>query len=238
MWAVRVSLGHSDLQSEWTRILGACERFVLYEHEADEEINRSHVHCLVVNPSISDETMKNWIGRHRGKGNTFWSFKTTYKPKKTEAEIPVNLNFITYMSKGTYSPLVVKGFTAEEIEQYRVAWVNYPTHSSVKADNDDKKNTITMYHMAREVHESFRYKKNKVPIQTLIDPTEYQDNDPGYTDPAEPYREYIKRAIHVHHKYEKAFCSFSLEKVVQTAFSMRAENRESLVDKMCKKFYD
>jgi len=237
MWAVRVSLDYVSLGSEVvTKIAAACERLVIYEHEADEEINRTHTHWLVVNPTVTDETIKNWIGRHKGKGNSFWSFKTTYTVKGVE--YPVDFKFITYMSKGVLHPQFVKGFTEEQIEEYRKAWIDYPSRSPVNTEHEDAKNTVTMYTMAREVHESFRYKKTKISVQQLIDPDEYQDTADGYTDPAEPYREYCKRAIQIHHKYQKGFCSYSLEKVVQTAFAMRKDNRDTLVEKMCKKFYD
>lgn len=238
MWAVRVSMDYASFSAELlTKIAAACDRLVIYEHESDEEINRTHVHMLVDNPTVTQETFKNWIGRDRGKGNSFWSFKTVYSVKKGNDEIPVDLKFITYMSKGTLQPKYVKALTEEEIEQYRAAWINYPSRSAATADNDDKKPTITMYHMAREVHDSFHYRKEKKLHQLTLEGTFEVDNT-GYIDPAEPYREYCKRAIQVHHKYEKGFCTYSLEKVVQTAFAMRADNRDSLVEKMCKKFYD
>lgn len=238
MWAVRVSLDYASLGAELvTKVAAACDRLIIYEHESDEEINRTHTHWLADNMQVTDETIKNWIGRDRGKGNAFWSFKTTYKPKKDGPEQPVDLNFIKYMTKGIYEPQFVKGFTADEIEEHRKAWVNYPSRSPVNTEHDNDKTTVTMYTMAREVHDSFRYKKIKIPVQTHIDDT-YRDTAIEFEDPAEPYREYCKRAIQIHHKYQKGFCSYSLEKVVQTAYAMRKDTRDNIVEKMCKKFYD
>jgi len=90
----------------------------VYEHEADEEINRTHIHCYADNPQVSTDTMKNWVKKALNVSSfikTDWSFP--------EAQ---DVGFITYMSKGHLNPLFVKGIESDEISALRDKWVDQP----------------------------------------------------------------------------------------------------------------
>jgi len=205
----RLSFPFSRITSALEKISECSERFVAYEHS--ERVENTHVHFLAVGPTISTDTMKNYIRKLIGSvERTAWSFK-----------LASDVNCITYMSKGKLDPVLVKKFTEEEIEQYKMKWVEKgPTGKKVS----DKP---TAYAIALEVHETIHQPRKK----TLDD---YVTN---MTNELHDYEEYCKQAIKLHHKYRVPFSFFSIDKVVHTAFTMRSEHRESFVRKLTERYY-
>lgn len=101
-----------------TRLSENSERLIVYAH--NDGCERPHIHFLIENTTISTDTIKNWIKKDL-KTTVFpksdWSFKQTFGENS-----PVDYGYITYMSKGKYEPIFVKGFTESEIKEYRDAW--------------------------------------------------------------------------------------------------------------------
>ena len=211
----RVSFSYDQIKTALDRMSKHSERFIAYEHNSDVE--NIHVHFLSVGPTITTETMKNWIRKEVGTVKASqWSMKTA----KDE-------NCVTYMSKGKLEPVHVKGYTVEEIEQFRTKWVERPPVAHV--GKDDKP---SQYRIARELHETIH--KTRIrngPQNQLEDYVEYMENE------LHTYQEYCQLAIKLHHQYHIAFSFFSIDKVVHTAFTMRNEHRESFVAKLVNKFY-
>lgn len=101
-----------------TRLSENSERLIVYAH--NDGCERPHIHFLIENTTISTDTIKNWIKKDL-KTTVFpksdWSFKQTFGENS-----PVDYGYITYMSKGKYEPIFVKGFTESEIKEYKDAW--------------------------------------------------------------------------------------------------------------------
>jgi len=121
-----------------------CEQLVVYEHCADEEIKRTHVHALVKGLTIQVTTMKARLTKLCGvwkKGD--WSFVTKYG--KDEDRKDVNDDLITYMSKGLLDPQYVLGFKEEDILAFKTKWVDAVFKEVRKPTYDDLvKQVITM----------------------------------------------------------------------------------------------
>lgn len=118
MLALRVTRSYQRLKPFFEKLSEKCDKLVAYQHD---ESSRVHVHALVVNCKPSTDTLKNWIREVVGKvDRSDWSFITQWEGQ------PVNENFIIYMSKGVLAPNCCYGFTDDQIEVYRNAWVTRP----------------------------------------------------------------------------------------------------------------
>lgn len=115
---IRITRSFADLKDFPTKLAEVCDVLAVYEHEADDDISRTHIHCYADNPQVSTDTMKNWVKKALGTKvfpKTDWSFE--------EAQ---DVGFITYMSKGHLSPLLIKGIDAEACRLLKDKWVDMP----------------------------------------------------------------------------------------------------------------
>jgi len=108
----------SAVQAVWTE----CATLVVaYEHEADAKVKSTHCHFLILGSTVQEEALKRKfksvisnIPVHL-KGNGLWKWASDYgEPNK---------KFITYMSKGKLQPKYYYGIALDEIETYRLKWV-------------------------------------------------------------------------------------------------------------------
>lgn len=136
MLKVRVSRPYDDLKEFIEKLADACEVLVVYEHQADDSINRTHIHAYVEDPKVSTDTMKNWVKK---------VLKVTSFPKSdwsfTEAR---DRGFITYLSKGQLDPLFVKGIEVEACRLLKADWVEQPQKKGkiqyiLKAENPQER---------------------------------------------------------------------------------------------------
>lgn len=118
MLAIRVSRPYSELVGVFDRIKDACDKYIVYQHDADEEIARDHVHGLIVGCKVSTDTLKNWVKKELRVSafpKTDWSFVTELQGS------PVNDQFITYMAKGHLDP-VRSTWDTEEVARLKSLW--------------------------------------------------------------------------------------------------------------------
>lgn len=118
---------------------------------------------------------------------------------------------IRYMSKGVHEPKYCKGYTPEQISKFKSSWELKKPDQRVS-----QKATVSAWDMAMEVVE--------------IAQSVSEDNI------TELYQACVKAAIQVHRKHKKAYCQFSLERVVETAFSQFLAGEISLTQRMLQKF--
>lgn len=154
-YAVRVLYGYDNTLEGFAQYLqdpGVCSRFAIYEHPADSKVERTHIHALLMGLTVSTDTLKNKITdclKVRPKGNKEWSFKTKYKPYKSNTFIDVDDNYITYMSKGKFEPKIYKGYTKEEIDAYKAKYVPMGVEATIDivdghfVVNDNEQKSLT-----------------------------------------------------------------------------------------------
>lgn len=125
-YAIRLTFPYTEVQAIIEQFAKSSEGIVVYEHAADAEVSRTHVHMLILRCTVSTDTLKNYIKRVKGRvDKNDWSFKTA--DSDTE-------KYITYMSKGVLDPVYVYDITTEYIDECKRKWID-PTVSRVKLAN-------------------------------------------------------------------------------------------------------
>lgn len=124
--AIRLTFCYTEVQEIIEQFSNNSEGCVVYEHEKDDEVSRTHVHMYLHKCKVSTDTLKNYIRRKKGQvEKTDWSFKTAESdPTK----------YITYMSKGVLTPVYFHGYLEAYIDECKRRWVD-PTVSKVKLSN-------------------------------------------------------------------------------------------------------
>lgn len=113
---VRVRIPFQHIQTACEQISTKVDKMVVYQHEPNgPDGDNIHVHMYLRGNHVSTDTLKNYIKKCCPKrdtyGNSFWSFNTAYDD-----------GCIVYMSKGILMPSYVKGYSACEIEEYRLKY--------------------------------------------------------------------------------------------------------------------
>lgn len=118
-FAFRISVPYEECREKVLEYLESLsEKLIIYQHEADEEVNRTHIHGLIMDCSRSDDTLRNNLFKLNYTNN--YQLKSTYKTKT--GIYPVDDKFIIYMSEGKLDPVYNKGYTADEIATYKAQW--------------------------------------------------------------------------------------------------------------------
>lgn len=111
--AIRVSRSFDELREVFQSL--KARRVVVYEHVADDEVSRTHVHALVQNADVNVLAFKRRIEKHLGKvEKSDWSFKETTGNED---------KYVTYMTKGVLEPSYIFGYTDLEVNAFRSHWV-------------------------------------------------------------------------------------------------------------------
>ena len=111
--AIRVSRSFEEMRPVFESL--KARHVIVYEHVADEEVSRTHVHALVQNADITVLAFKRRIEKQLGKmERSDWSFKET---DGNEAK------YVTYMTKGELKPVYAVGYTDDEVEQFKSNWI-------------------------------------------------------------------------------------------------------------------
>lgn len=117
---IRISRPYTDI-SGWI-LNEKHESCVVYEHDKDDEVARTHCHIWVKGIQCSTDSLKNHIKKVIGPvDKSDWYFTTVNKSKE-----PWTDDVITYMSKGKLEPKYKNGFTDEEIDNFKSKWVVPP----------------------------------------------------------------------------------------------------------------
>lgn len=119
-YAPRVSVCYADMSGvvhDWSE---TCEKMVVYQHDADAEVPRTHLHFLIVNcKHKSPEALKRKFHSRVETdlvANELWAWTHKDYPNPDEG-------FIPYMTKGNLAPVFVKNFSPDELEAARAKWI-------------------------------------------------------------------------------------------------------------------
>lgn len=144
-YAPRVSLSYADMSGvvqEWSN---SCEKMVVYQHDADKEINRVHLHMVMIDCKYkTPEALKRQFHSRVKtdlKGNALWS----WEHGKSEP----GMSFITYMSKGELASVFVKNILPAEIEELRLQWKQPTPKGNLLTER--KESAKTKYDLVQEM---------------------------------------------------------------------------------------
>lgn len=109
-YAVRLTLSYADCSGIVSQWADRSSQVSVFEHPADDKVNRSHCHIGIWNVECKSEALKRMIP-NRGKGNEFWSWKEM-------KDSPDQGTFLTYCSKGIHAPKFLKNISPDIVERF------------------------------------------------------------------------------------------------------------------------
>lgn len=124
--AVRVTLPYADCSGVISIWASRCASAVVYQHDADEEVSKTHVHIGLGGCEVKEEALKRLWKNAPGKGNEFWS----WKPWDGETK------YLTYMTKGVLQPVFVKNISEDLLEKSRQEWAE-PVKAATTGDQSE-----------------------------------------------------------------------------------------------------
>jgi len=136
MFAFRVSRSFNEVGDLLKQLYEWSESVVIYEHEADEDVSRTHIHGLIIGCQRKEDTLRDKIFKINWKKD--YQLATTYKDNQDKVH-PVNEGYVTYMAKGHLSPMLIQNFSEEKINDLKSKWIVYDTAKKscdVKAKKD------------------------------------------------------------------------------------------------------
>lgn len=123
--AVRVSRPYGDIQ-DWVKELKV-SKIIVFQHDADEEVSRTHVHMLLIGSVLKPDAMKARYKKLYGDiDKTDWSFVQVFKEDGKPVAITDenSKKFITYMTKGHIVPSLCVGYDPAEVLHLAQLWVD------------------------------------------------------------------------------------------------------------------
>lgn len=155
-YVCRITLPFSDVNQfidEWSNKI---DKLLVYEHEADEEVSKTHCHFLILDSQVKNEQLKR-ISRDKFpdlKGNESWSWKQ-YDPEKGKS-------YISYMTKGSLTAKFIKNFSLQELDNSRLAWVERSLRNDkpqkVSKKHDDVTDLVQSYLKCNDINERYKYR--------------------------------------------------------------------------------
>lgn len=136
-YAIRVSRPYADCSGILDVWSSRAHAIAVFEHEADHEVNRTHIHVGLYGALVKIEALKRMWKDVSGSGNGFWSFKDA-----DGMDSPGFMQYLTYMSKGELRPKLLKNISPAIVEEAKGRWVTKspdpkPVKSKVKKDKED-----------------------------------------------------------------------------------------------------
>lgn len=116
-YAPRISASYVEIQPVIQEWASKMLRMAVFQHDKDDSVQTTHCHILMEGCETQCEQLKRIFKKILpglpAKGNEFW---------KWESKTSVNDSFLTYMSKGVLTPMFVKGYSPELVEERRLQW--------------------------------------------------------------------------------------------------------------------
>lgn len=133
------------------------EKAVFYLHPIKDKTGQAipHIHGLIFNWANHPDTFRNEVKKTLDVKGSQLGVSNTYErgTKMEEQHIP---KYVTYMTKGKFDPIYVKGFEQSWLDKMRSQW-REPTTVRISGDltvvtnGEVKKKVITQFAIAREL---------------------------------------------------------------------------------------
>lgn len=165
-YAIRLTRSAYMLEDFFPKLNAICDRTIWFEHKQDHKVSRSHVHGLIINCSVSTDTLRNWLKMISSKWErSDWSFKTNYKINNQKQD--VNDRFITYMAKGVLSPCYE--FNYPDWKRFQEAWIEPKLHQQTLTEAYSHDKQQTKWEMLKEIQRRIALYDYEVSDRVLID---------------------------------------------------------------------
>lgn len=120
---VRVTRPFHDLSGVFQGWWEKCEQLLVVQHPPDGKTKRCHCHILMINPIVRNDQLQKPLRNMNLKGNTDFMFSFVIVKGKYKGEPYKRDKTAIYMIKGKYEVQMNKGFTTEELEEFKTQWV-------------------------------------------------------------------------------------------------------------------
>lgn len=169
--AIRITLPYADVKDVISKWADRCHDAIAYQHDADGEVSKTHVHIGLGGCEVKAEALKRMWPDAPGKGNEFWSFKEWVRKDKTEWQTTPD-TYMVYMAKGTLRPVFVKNISNDLVEKSRQSWVE-PVKADKTGDNSERivkkvYDKIVSEFVYRDLSDDDRYERVECSAETLL----------------------------------------------------------------------
>lgn len=216
-FAFRVSSSYDETKEHLAALYELCDKVAIYQHDADEEISRTHIHGLLMTCSRGEDTIRNKF--FKGKyDRSDYELKSKYTvkvgPMKVKKSYDVDEKYITYMSKGELDPMFFKGFTKEEIDDYKAQWKNHKEVKEDTKDEDEKeKKPQTVYEICADI------------LKTELPDPEFDERSSVQRHWRYDQDEIVSAILAYHNKKRRAICSYKVRDYYDCILHQKVPNR-------------
>lgn len=143
-WKLRFDiLDESEYVTYLEEISAICDRAIFYYHPDGKTDGKSpHIHGLLVEYKKSDDTLRdNTKKRFNLVGKETCTVSNTFKRGTKMSELTYQ-GYLTYMSKGKYDPVYIKGFSQQEIDLAKEMWKEYEKDKPVNIIIEPKEKVV------------------------------------------------------------------------------------------------
>lgn len=116
---VRISRSYDDVKSLIAFWALKCDKLIAYEHEADDEVSRTHMHILMYGMDSTWDNFQKLVKNEFKIAAEFYGNSDWSKARKYQYDAQAT---IKYMSKGCLEPKYNKGYTDEEVAAAKALW--------------------------------------------------------------------------------------------------------------------
>lgn len=120
VWQLVVHRTMDELEFLVEYLKDNCERFIGNQHDADVEVNRTHCHFMLVNLSVSDESLRKCLKKNGIFGSDNYGLLKKCPKKKCDYDEHL-LAVYVLKGKGTCSQ---HGYADEQVRTFADAWVD------------------------------------------------------------------------------------------------------------------
>lgn len=166
---VRITRRYEDLSGVFLQWSDKCADMIVVEHEPQkhEKDKRIHCHILLVNPTVQNEQLQKPLRKMQLAGNTDFYFNTKvasgkFKGKPIERDLTA-----TYMIKGRYAVNFSKNFSKEEMEAFRLSWVDSDLENSKLPVATKSRDDVEWNHLLT-TYENLKEPKTMIGIRRWI----------------------------------------------------------------------
>lgn len=216
-WSVRITRTYEELKPWIQNLSDKCEKLIVYQHDADEDVSRTHCHLMIIGYTTSDETMKMQLTKILGQRpeKTDWAWDPSVRSEDDS---------ISYMSKKDLQPMYNKGYEDSYVVERSTKYV--PKSEYVKSSGK------TQYKVIAEKPEVSKKRQNDL-LDEMIQ--KYRENYPmdEYVCKNPPFKsnEVVKIIIDTLNQHRVIFGRYKVRDYYDTIMSRLWPNL--FAEKMC-----
>jgi len=149
VWQLVIARPIAELLQVENYLKPNCDKYVGQQHDADEEVNRTHTHYSLVNYRYTKQALSKQLNKLGFIGSDNFGILTVWPKEK----IPYDeVKLAEYVIKGLNAPDAhYSGYSPERIESFRNNWIN---HKEIGKDGqtntNTKKRTLVQYKLTYE----------------------------------------------------------------------------------------